>query len=352
MGVLFIFIIYLLLRVGVLFIYYLFIYLRTVSELVRYLSSAEESVVPELERPIYAPETIKTKLKDNWKDPESLDTYVKLVEQELQNKNCIIVASPDVNPLTEVVLARAYGVPDIRFKAPCKVDDLTEQKIVVALKGWRDVKTKLNSEGEVTESNGTKEQENISLFFSRTGKQDGLEQGKRGFLVEKRVIEREYKSQDEAKEGEIFRLLSHLVLIKNPFSKPDIDTFIVLLNGVSGPGTFAVAELLTGGKSTAKAVASEKMLGEFNRVWQNADNERKRTGKHCGVEAIVEVLIEPKIQPASGVIDSVDSKGDGNELQRTVGGKFYDQRQVVSWNFPEEQLVAGNPRFFTFDSSR
>jgi hypothetical protein len=39
---------------------------RTVSELVRYISSAEVSVIPELERPIYSPGSIKYKLGICW----------------------------------------------------------------------------------------------------------------------------------------------------------------------------------------------------------------------------------------------------------------------------------------------
>jgi len=327
---------------------------RTVSELVRYLSSAEESVVPELERPIYAPETIKAKLEGDWQDPASLDTYVELVERELQDKNCLIVASPDVNPLTEVVLAKAYGVPEVRFRAPTSIElkPAAQQKIVVALKGWKSDPTPCSNNREEPPLSEGMEDKGISMFFSRTGKQDGLKEGKRGFLVENRVIDREYKSQDDAKEGEPFRLLSHLVLMRNPFSERNLDTFIVLLNGVSGPGSFAIAEVLTGGRSTDKAIASEKLLKEFNRVWREAESQGKRLKKLYGVEAIIEVNIEPKIQSTSeGVASTIGENGKdvAEESRRTVGGKFYDQRQVVSLDFPEEELAMGNPREIIFD---
>ena len=99
--------------------------LRTVSELVRYLSSTQESVVPKFANPVYAPETIMDKLKRDLageddgpaksvQDDGALGHeevrkyYLTLAAEELRNKSCLIVASADVNPFTELVLARAY----------------------------------------------------------------------------------------------------------------------------------------------------------------------------------------------------------------------------------------------------
>ena len=330
---------------------------RTVSELVRYLSSAEEAVVPELERPIYSPGTIKEKLKGRWTDPDSLDEYVALVEQELRDKNCLIVASADVNPLTEIVLAQAYELcprmfSDPRLKALPAAD---QQRVIVALKGWRgDEIEKSPVAGETTEEEGRP----IQTFFSRSGKTEGIKKSNRGFLVDGRIVERSYMSQDEVEKDE-FQLLSHFVVMKNPFSRFNQDTLIVLLNGVSGPGTFALAEVLTGGRNTEKAVMSEKLLAEINRIWVDAEAEARRTDRLCGVEGIIEVTIQPRKQPTDGSSEDYQAEETGSDSggigrRQSVDEKFFDKREVVEWRLlpaeGDDRLVSGNPRAFYFSA--
>jgi len=328
---------------------------RTVSELVRYLSSAEEAVVPELERPIYSPGTIKEKLKGGWKDPDSLNEYVRLVERELRDKNCVIVASADVSPLTEIVLAQAYELQSKRFSdaAETNLEPADEQKIVVALKGWRS--DAADTTGGPSKATHGKAQ-SIPTFFSRSGKAEGVEENNRGFVVDNRIIQRPYKSQDEVEEDE-FRLLSHFALMRNPFSSANKDTLIVLLNGVSGPGTFALAEVLTGGRSTKTAVSSEKLLAEINRVWMEAEAEGKRLDKSCGVEGIIEVRIQPRKpstdeSPADDGTPDSESDHDAPSRRQSVDDKFFDKREVVEWESLKQEganrLASGNPRQFFF----
>ncbi|MBN1812015.1 MAG: hypothetical protein JXA14_09285 [Anaerolineae bacterium] len=316
---------------------------RTVSELVRYLSSGEESVIPELERPIYSPGTIKVKLKSDWDERTSLDSYVALVKAELEDKNCIIVASADVNPLTEVVLAHAYGVEDACFKDPREheIPQAKRRKIVVALKGWKKEKKADDALGSQKDDSNT-----IPTFFSRPGQEEKLDAGKRGFLINdnSKPLQEPYKSQDEIRyDEEGFFLLSHLVVMQNPFRMENQDAIIVLLNGVSGPGTFGLAEVLTGGKTVKKSVASETLLEEINLKWANC--EANKENRRFGVEGIIKVEIKPKERELQG--SKPDEDQQGADLDQTVHDKFYDLREVVEWDFYKKpELMERNPRDF------
>ena len=291
--------------------------LRTVSELVHFLSSADESVIPELEKPIYALETIRLKQKEKW-DVDSLKAYLMNMEQQLADKSCLIIASPDVNPLTEVALAKMFGVYNLCYQGNSDKRDYYNDRLVIALK-------EKSPDGSSNEVESMKE-ESIAPFFTRSHKD--VSQGYRGFLVgSSKIIQEKYRSQDEAesKDYEQFYVLAHLVVMKNPFSKKIKDTIIVLLNGVSGPGTFGLAEILTGGANEHKALSSEILLKEINQLW--ASEVVKDNFK--GIEAIIKVKIKPDIEE----MDSV----------------FSDVRTVTDWEkwLPddgEDNITNDNPR--------
>jgi hypothetical protein len=290
---------------------------QTVSELVRYISSSGESVVPKLERPVYLPETIMKKLGEEWKGKESLAAYKCLIETEIRNKNCLIIATAESNPLTEVVLARAYRIPDQCFNDfDPKINKI--DKIVVALK-----------QQKVTEKR-------VPTFFCANI--DGLKNRHRGLLVDNKILQLPYKAQDEADED--FSVLAHLAIMYNPFSDNDYkDTIIVILNGVSGPGTFGLGEILTGGTNPSKAISSEKILQAINACWENFDKNRK---DFSGVEAIIEVKIITSDEFNDGK-KGMESYSNEKLVHRT----FYDRRAVSHWNLWDAGDIHGrNPRLF------
>jgi hypothetical protein len=365
---------------------------RTVSELVRYLSAGEESIVPELERPVYSPGTIASKLQESWDHQTCLEAYVDLVKTELEDHSAIIVASADVNSFTEVVLAHAYGVPQVCFHDPAKVDitHTEKRKIVVALKGWKrqnsDNESKLDaglvednggpsrsSKTETdddcaavgqatTEDRPVKEAPVIPTFFSRPGREENLDEGNRGFLVNNNPepLQAHYQSQDDVSpdDEEGFHLLSHLVVMQNPFYRHNSDAIIVLLNGVSGPGTFGLAEVLTGGESMEKALVAEILLREINEAW--AEREDKEREGRFGVECIIDVKIKPQAKKRIGVSPgdekAVDERLEDTRMQtpaasktpeQAVHEKFYDLREVVGWKkYEDDNLMDKNPRAF------
>lgn len=294
--------------------------LRTVSELVNYLSSSNESVLPELEKPIYAPETIRLKQKKlgtAW-DNKSLSKFIESVRSQMAGKNCLIIASPDVNPLTEVCLAEIYGIPELCYRGST-IDETFPDQTIVALKDMSQ-----------EEPNG-QDPESISPYFSRS--HQNMDKGHRGFLVGgNNIIQEKYSSQDQAAakgEPKPFYVLAHLLIMKNPFSNPRDDSIIVLLNGVSGPGTFGLAEVLTGGANEHKAPKSEKILKEINRLWTS--ESAKPNFK--GIEAVIKVKIQPEASTPGELFSDVRSITDWE-----IWGNISDTKEK------KIRITNGNPR--------
>ena len=319
--------------------------LRTASELISYLSSTDESVVPVLQSPIYSPETIAEKLQKEV-NREFISTYVELVKQELSGKNCVIVASADVNPITEIVLAYSYEPAGMQVVSPPasfsneaqKNDDVT----VIAIKSPARITSSAENESaaEVTKVNGPA-QAALPLRFARTMADLGKQ---RGFLIDGKPRVLDYLSQDDPDAR--CSILAHLAIVRNPFTPKD--NIIVILNGVSGPATFGLAEALTGGADGSKAQASEILLKTINKVWSSAMNGSER--RHNGVEAILQVNIEPPHgEHAESGANDTSAHGKSRALATSIKNKFYDMREVARWSFyvPDGSPIrTGNPRPF------
>jgi len=320
---------------------------RIVSELVRHLASTDQSVIPQLESPAYSPQTIRTKLGERWGGPEYLAAYVERIKATLCDKNCIIIASADVNALTEVVLAHAYNRGDACFTEFPKT--LTEvhgsepsmNSLVVVIKPPK----------EATGTDNAKEEDPIPTYFSAymqnldtfgPGADAQAGPSERGFLVDNALVTAPYESQwaGSADSGG-FSVLAQLVVMQNPFYRDPITgsvevtgkgkdkttgKLLVLLNGVSGPGTFGLAEVLTGGtdpNKAQKALDAELILKALNEKWE----ECKFKGTNRGVEAIIEV----RIKPAAASPETGEQSDGRSTPAMDVEQVFYDRRQVDAW---------------------
>lgn len=289
--------------------------LRTASELISYLSSTDESVMPDLKSPLYSPETIADKLGKT-ADNNFLRVYAELVKEQLKGKNCLIVASADVNPITEIILANVHKK---KVEPACFVEaDLSkETSLVIAFKGESPV-----SDGSTT----------LPRHFCRVeGSPD-----ERGFYIDGHKRPQTYYSQDKAEKE--FQILAHLVVARNPFSEENV---VVILNGVSGPATYGLAQLLTGAGGT-KASASEKLLKEINEKWATRVEVDR---KFKGVEAIVSVSVSPP-QP-----QELAANEDDAQLKAEIDNVLFDKRAVGEWKFLTEEdcgysVNVGNPREF------
>jgi len=285
---------------------------RTVSELVRYLASTDSTVTPELEPPVYALrgndiDLYHEAVKKYGNAVEKYDAEIKKyhaeikkyheeVEKILKGKDSIIVGSADVNALTEILLAHAYltdsseekSVNTIIFPSENDKNETDQLHTVIALKSVSD---------------GTLRQFSMEEFNGKKPKKNC-----RGFLIgDEDIVQQYYHSQIQSKEVEDFYLLSHFLIMQNPFPQSKRN-FIVILNGVSGPGTCALAEILTGGSDEKKNLESEKMLKSINEKFAEISDEKAR----C-VQGIVKVHI-------------------GSDEKESA---IYDQRKVNKWEWCE-----------------
>lgn len=325
---------------------------RAVSELVRYLSSTDETVTPILAPPVYSPEYSASKVNgaiENRKlSKDFISNYLKKVEENLKNKDCIIVGSADVNALTEILLAKAYSTNTM--SNVFDESNLEFDNSVIAIKPptpEHNDPNRREKDGDLIKqyrvySRPANETLNEQLFnFSR---------GYKIVTDESRILQTAYKSQDvpvtaednltsrlkslvgEIKESKTniselngFLLLSHILIMRNPFLSQEVSgstiPLIVILNGVSGPGTFALAEILTGGdvisqgenfsvEPLSKAKRSEQLLKTLNECIDKLDHDEKRKA----VQGIVWVAI------------SGESSITGNVI-------LFDQRDVHSWGW-------------------
>jgi hypothetical protein len=200
--------------------------LRAASELTSYFSRHQYK--PIIEKPIY--EYKEASVTDY------IDNVLKVFD--IGRKTAIIIGSPDVNPLTEIVLGRLYGVPKDELFAVPKV--LPAGDAIVAVK-----RRKLGQEAKVNATPRVfcldeegKDENEWRGFFCR------LIRDNAGYAVQK------YYGPKEARE-EPFPVYAHLVVAKNPFPSDEEgrDTqprFLVVLNGAAGPATVALTHVLTG----------------------------------------------------------------------------------------------------------
>lgn len=288
---------------------------RTVSELSSYLPSGIEALALELVTPLYLPEEAYRRLADPDKEPAVfIEKYNKSIQDQLKGSNAIVIASPDVNPVTEYLLHKIYKVtaPDEPF-LDCKVPDFN------GYVAWKRLQ-KASHPPKGNESSCKKEQssesDGKSVKFNRLFYRQEEVKGKatRGFGIqtlrkfqEQPELMKEYLSQDECTKE--FSLLGHLVIARNPADEQN-GNLVVLLNGVSGPATFALAQILTGG-----VFGRPEMRSQSEQMLQQINQELDKPGA-LGVQAIIEVRIAPPPPDPAAQL-------------RT----YIDNREVHSWEF-------------------
>lgn len=287
---------------------------RTVSELFSYLPSVREARDIELVTPLYSPEEAFRRYRENITEAdidekkikkEFIASYRKGIEEQLSGYSAIVIASPDVNPVTEYLLHKIYNVEN-----PKEPFESTKQPVfkypgyIVYKKLRQPQEREFNRlfyhEEQVNEKSNPTRGFAIYSLRTRDTSDDSL------------MIP--YLSQDECRES--FSLLGHIVIARNPLEKKS-DNLVILLNGVSGPATFALAQILTGGgglnlfpdMETKLESNSEKMLLKINDMLDKRD---------CiGIEAIIEVKIMPSASTESA----------------SQNQTFVDSRLVYSWDF-------------------
>ena len=206
---------------------------RTVLDITKFLAANFPHVKVSIEDPI-------SKLHD--KDMEKtfdLANHMTHMRSLIENKDCIIIGSPDVNDFAEIVLAKIHGITpygDVRSKTKGFV-------IIKELK------------------KGTK-----SSFYWR--KEDEEEEGVARI---NRPGEYEYYPHQSRNTGGT--TYGILVVAKNPFCRDGTMRQIIILSGFTGVATNGLAKLLT----------DERCLPEFFEL-DNAYSDIKRD-----IEALISV---------------------------------------------------------------
>lgn len=229
--------------------------LRAASELTSYFALQQYRAT--IENPVYTPEYPGIQ-QSSQQDANWRTRYIDMLKGMMAGKNCILIASPDVNPLTEVALGAVYDVPD---------DQLFTDGEDVA--NYPDAMVVFKEKPDIVEPKAKR-------FFYREAKKDS-DRSRRGFesaqLVGRRLLET-FESQLDVEVGE-YDVYGHMVIMPNKFGNEPGDKYIIVLNGVSGPATFALTHVLTGGV-TKEFVAYGN---EFNPEAESEDILRQILGK-------------------------------------------------------------------------
>lgn len=292
--------------------------LRAASELTSFFAGHQYRAT--IESPIYQIEQVTMK-RSQEQDAVQEKDYFDALERMLMGKNCIIIASPDVNPLTEILLGKLYGVD--RDKWFTNDNEAKEEigKKSGAVIAFKEAESK--SDGNELEKGADTKKENKygRSFFQQIQcmKKKDLKRGFKGHGVPKGLLTGDFISQKD--ETGIFTVHAHLVIAKNPFDPPDSEPHhIVILNGVSGPATFALTHILTGGTST-QFVSYEEGFNPheaaeafLQKVVKN-DLEMLNQGNVKGIQYLIEVRVGPPGQEQGG-----------------SGKHIFDWRRIQYWN--------------------
>ncbi len=298
---------------------------RTVSELFSYLPSVREARDIELVTPLYSPEEAFRRYNENNQintgenekkvKKEFIEDYRKGIENQLRGCSAIVIASPDVNPVTEYLLHKIYNV-----EIPSEPFDSSQTP-------------KFKYPGYVVYKKLRQPQDRgFSRIFYHEESINDDEEPTRGFAIYSlrtrdtgdKSLMIPYLSQDDCREP--FSLLGHLVIARNPLDEVNSDNLVVLLNGVSGPATFALAQILTGGGGLHITPGNEANLESKSEKMLLKINDILDTQGCIGIEAIIEIKIMPSVSSES----------------TSQNQTFVDSRHVYDWDFirgPEPLMV-------------
>jgi hypothetical protein len=308
--------------------------LRAASELTSYFSRHQYR--PKIETPIYQPEFAK-----HFDPSMTTERYIEQVTKEIRiaEKNCVVIASPDVNPLTEILLGRLSGVRDaVLFSGDLKPEDYPNA-IIVYKKRKRQARGKEAAEKGVREE-GTEARR--AFYQEVTGNGDTEERGFRshGFAHSEKKLLPYYGQNEYERRGEKpFKIYAQLVIARNPFSSPTGPArYVVILNGVSGPATFALTHVLTGGGNEEfesyrqsgfdPAASSESILNKFLSCMNKASFR-------C-IESVIEVQVGE--EPTTRGSDSAGVAAERRAKTVQGAGATFDWRRILSWKVDREVL--------------
>jgi len=311
---------------------------RTAAEIASYLSTSKETMKVTLESPLPKCERVE----------DANDEYIGWLEDQLRDNNCIIVASADVNDLTEVAMSRIFNRKPFTAIPPNDV----------SFRGYIAYK-KYTTKPKAADEKDSPGPENA--FYQRKQAADDAEADSRGFIIREGQGVQEFMKEHvyPAAEGVkgVRNLLGQLIVAKNPLAE-GADKWIVIISGISGPATMGIAQMLTGGmyqEFTINYLADQNNDEEEDKrkqiitdYCQQAKTEPKEEtpGISDGLVSYAE-LSEHMLSKLSEVMDA--SGGEVNALVSV--GVYYpekkatthsnDDRKVIAWHFPDLTVEMG-----------
>lgn len=288
--------------------------LRTASELTSYFGRHQYRA--QIESPVYPPEHPQSPREDS--KPFDKARYIAQLSALLKGKNCILVASADVNPLTEIVLGKIYHVDEeYLFTRPVPME--RSRGAVIAVKEVRPKK-----DGEY-ESPGRAFYEEIRLDPS--GGDQQLRRGFKSSRIDDNAMWEPFVNQMDLVAP--FEVFAHLAVVPNPFEGGE-GKHIIVLNGLSGPATFALTHVLTGGisqdfvdyeASFGREAESEKLLERLVKTVVARKQSAQGKPWSPALEAIIKIWV-----------------GKGNEDRPRDEPVISDWRRIQKWQHVEGAL--------------
>ena len=209
---------------------------------------------------------------------------------------------------------------------------------------------------KTSESSADKQKPLLRAFYAEGRGEDDVE--RRGFyswafadeVADKKGLLRPYIGQhevgsaDESTREKEFEVLAQLIVARNPISPdPESGKYVVILNGVSGPGTAALTQVLTGRGNEEAELGQPRKPATAGRTQTHAFNSADKA------ESILNKLL-PKITSKDfyciySVIsvrvgreehdESRDAGPDSAAHRRVGAGKTSDWRSILSWELEE-----------------
>jgi hypothetical protein len=294
---------------------------RTAAEITNYLSSSKETMKVTLESPLPKRES----------PPDN--AYIEWLQTQLKD-NSIIVASADVNDLTEIALC------EIMDQAPFQKipkDDDAFKGYIAHKKYSKETKTKFPE----------------TAFYSK----EYCDSDERGFIIRDGIAIKKSHMQEHAYPGDpdvkgAKQLLGQLVVSHNPFAD---GKWIVIISGISGPATLGIAQMLTGCMYNEFTINDVELIGE---------KEKEELGKLVSkyTELIMDKDIQINIDNGKIPYDSLSEymlgkilkvgKDSDRQINALVAVNVYyppkmgtqysnDERKVIAWDFSDLKKVVG-----------
>jgi hypothetical protein len=228
--------------------------------------------------------------------PEHIDAYRDLLRDRIGMSHCIIIGTPDVNPVAEMALCALKGCEPFREHsavAPLETQSQSPPRPdQFFVEGYVPFKNHLYEYSQPRPTTffvqfNSRVPERGFLYFAKDLKYVGH--------LARQYIPRERLIPGDREQREEWGLLTHFVVAPNPFSKdyPNTDHRVILIMGVGGPATFGLAHVLTGTPPECYLYPWQRgMIGEF--IGKSEDFLGKINGilhNHRAAEAIVEVTV-------------------------------------------------------------